>query len=64
MGEERGPTLDGVAGTVEDSASAARKASSACASPAMERTWREPCGVGASSTAQNVERGGRRRERR
>jgi hypothetical protein len=64
MGGERGSDLAGVAVAVEASASSTRKASSACAPPAMERMWRGPFGVGANCTVQSVVRCGRRRARR
>jgi len=46
VGGELGSTLDGVSSSFEDSASAARKMSSAWAPPAMERMWQWPFGEG------------------
>ena len=39
MGGERGSTLDGVVGAGKESASVARKVSSAWAPPAIKRVW-------------------------
>jgi len=61
---ERGSIIDGVTVAADDSTSAMRKASSACAPSAMERIWRGPCGEGARCTVHSVARGGRRRARR
>ena len=63
MGGGRGSTLAGVSVEGRDSASVARKISSACAPPAIERMWRKPCGEGAYRTVQHVVSGGRRRAR-
>ncbi len=43
MGGERGSSLDGVYGADQESASVARKASSAWAPPAIERMWQGRC---------------------
>jgi hypothetical protein len=61
---ERGSTLSGESGAVEDSASTARNLSSAWAPPVIVRMWRGAYGERVNWTMHLVVRGGRCRARR